>query len=143
MAPPAIAHVRRGSPRATIAIAARQSVAPLFEMVTGIDEVITLVDSDEKGFGMYLSFDTPILLPNSFHAAVIACRAGIPDRWGYRTGWRGLLLTRAVDRAPAGIHQVEYYQHLVHALGFSRGPSEPRLDVSPDLRAAARRALEQ
>ena len=143
MALPAIADVRRGLPRATIAIAARQSVAPLFGMVPGIDEVITLADGVEKGVETNPSFETAILLPNSFRAAVIARRAGIPDRWGYRTGWRGLLLTRAVDRAPAGIHQVEYYQHLVHALGFPRGPSEPRLDVSPDLRAAARRALEQ
>ena len=143
MALPAIADVRRGSPRATIAIAARQSVAPLFGMVPGIDEVITLVEGVEKGIGTGRSFDTAILLPNSFHAAVIARRAGIPDRWGYRTGWRGLLLTRAVDRAPAGIHQVEYYQHLVHALGFPTGPNEPRLDVSPDVRAGARRALEQ
>ena len=143
MALPAIADVRRGLPRATIAIAARQSVAPLFGMVPGIDEVITLADGVEKGVETNPPFETAILLPNSFRAAVIARRAGIPDRWGYRTGWRGLLLTRAVDRAPAGIHQVEYYQHLVHALGFSRGPSEPRLDVSPDLLAAARRALEQ
>jgi heptosyltransferase II len=143
MALPAIADLRRGSPRATIAIAARPSVAPLFGMVPGIDEVITLVDGVEKGIGTDRAFDTAILLPNSFHAAVIARRAGIPERWGYRTGWRGLLLTRAVDRAPAGIHQVEYYQHLIHALGFPSGPSKPRLDVSRDGRAAARRALEQ
>jgi heptosyltransferase-2 len=143
MALPAIADVRRGSPRATIAIAARQSVAPLFAMVPGINEVITLVDPVETGVGSDQAFETAILLPNSFRAAVIARRAGIPNRWGYRTGWRGLLLTRAVDRAPAGIHQVEYYQHLVQALGFPNGPSEPRLDVSPDVRAAARRMLGQ
>jgi heptosyltransferase-2 len=143
MALPAIADVRRGLPRATIAIAARQSVAPLFWMVPEIDEVITLADGVEKGVETNPSFETAILLPNSFRAAVIARRAGIPDRWGYRTGWRGLLLTRAVDRAPAGIHQVEYYQHLVHALGFPRGPSEPRLDVSPAVRVVAARALER
>jgi heptosyltransferase-2 len=143
MALPAIADVRRGSPGATIAIAARSSVAALFGMVPGIDEVITLVDGLEKGIGSDTAFDTAILLPNSFRAAVIARRGGIPDRWGYRTGWRGLLLTRAVDRAPAGIHQVAYYQHLVRALGFPSGPSEPRLDVSPQARAAAARTLEQ
>ena len=36
-------------------------------------------------------FDTALLLPNSMHAAVLASRAGIPERWGYRTGWRGRL----------------------------------------------------
>src|ERR1700674_3854864 len=66
MALPAIADVRRGLPRATIAIAARQSVAPLFGMVPGIDEVITLADGVEKGVGTNPSFETAILLPNSF-----------------------------------------------------------------------------
>jgi heptosyltransferase-2 len=153
MALPAIADLRRGSPRATIAIAARQRVALLFRMVREIDQIIELPDVVEKGSlfpGSTLekttpepSFDTAILLPNSFRAAIIARRAGIPERWGYRTSWRGLLLTRAVARAPAGMHQVEYYQHLVRALGFPNGPSEPRLDVSPEVRAAGARTLEQ
>ena len=34
-------------------------------------------------------FDAALLLPNSFHAALVASRAGIPERWGYRTDWRG------------------------------------------------------
>jgi heptosyltransferase II len=138
MALPAIADVRRGSPRATITIAARRHVAVLFRMVREIDEVVALPDGIEKEV-----FDTAILLPNSFRSAVIARRAAIPERWGYRTGWRGLLLTRAVDRAPAGVHQVEYYQHLVRALGFPSGPGAPRLEVSAEVRAAAARTLEQ
>ncbi len=138
MALPAIADVRRGSPRATIAVAARRSTAPLFEMVPDVDEVVVL----ENGVASGPFFDTAILLPNSFHAAVSAARAAIPERWGYRTDWRGLFLTRAIDRPPAGTHQVEYYQHLVRALGFSSGPGEPRLDVSPEMRAAGRATLE-
>jgi heptosyltransferase-2 len=141
MALPAIADVRGGSPHATIAIAARPNVAPLFRMVRDVDEVVALPDGVERGIGR--RFDTAILLPNSFRAAVIVRRAAIPERWGYRTGWRGLLLTRAVDRAPAGIHQVEYYQHLVRELGFPSGPSELRLEVSSEIRAAAVRTLEQ
>ena len=84
-----------------------------------------------------------ILLPNSFQAAVAAARAGIPERWGYRTDWRGMLLTRAIDRPPAGLHQVDYYQHLVRALGFPNGPDAPRLEVSPEIRTAAAQVLEQ
>ena len=87
--------------------------------------------------------DAAILLPNSFRAAVAAARAGIPERWGYRTDWRAMLLTRAIDRAPAGLHQVDYYRHLVRALGFPNGPEAPRLEVSPAIRAAAARTLEQ
>jgi heptosyltransferase-2 len=141
MALPAIADVRRGAPQAAIAIAARRNIAPLFGMVRDVDEVIALPDGVERALGK--RFDTAILLPNSFRAAVIVRSAAVPERWGYRTGWRGLLLTRAVARAPTGIHQVEYYQHLTRELGFPSGPGEPRLDVASEIRAAAARTLEQ
>jgi heptosyltransferase-2 len=39
------------------------------------------------------------------------------------------------------VHQVEYYQQLVHALGFPNGPTVPRLEISADLRDAGARAL--
>ena len=46
-------------------------------------------------------FDAALLLPNSLHAALLASRAGIPERWGYRDR-----LARpaadARDRAAAG-----------------------------------------
>ena len=87
--------------------------------------------------------DTAILLPNSFRAAIVAARAGIPERWGYRTDWRGMLLTRAIDRAPAGLHQIDYYRHLVRALGFPNGPDAPQLEVSAEIRAAAAHTLKQ
>jgi heptosyltransferase-2 len=85
-------------------------------------------------------FDTALLLPNSVHSALVALRAGIPERWGYRAGWRGGLLTRAVRRT-RGLHQVEYYQQLVHALGFPNGPIEPRVIVPDEARDRAARLL--
>jgi len=140
MALPAIADVRRGSPQATIVVAARESLAPLFGMVRDVDEVIALGPL-ARSIGR--DFDAAILLPNSFRAAVVAARANIPERWGYRTDWRGMLLTRAIDRAPAGIHQIDYYRHLVRALGFPNGPDAPQLEVPVESRAAAARVLER
>src|SRR4029450_12206062 len=32
--------------------------------------------------------------------------------------------------APRGVHQIEYYQPLARALGFSSSPAEPRVTVS-------------
>lgn len=147
MALPAIADIRRAAPEASLSVVARPAIAPVFSLVPGIDEVVLLAskrgregfpdDSREKSFRP--RFDTVVVLPNSFHAALMAWRAGISERWGYRTDWRRPLLTRAID-PPGGLHQVEYYQHLVGALGFSPaqpGPGEPHVVVSPELRDAA------
>ena len=144
MALPAIADVRRAVPDASLAIAARPAIAPLFSMVPGIDDVVVLGKRGRESFSWSARekdsrplFDTAILLPNSFHVALTAWRAGVPERWGYRTDWRRPLLTRAID-PPVGVHQVEYYQHLVRALGLldpSPFPGQPQIAISEELRA--------
>src|SRR5213596_1773115 len=85
-------------------------------------------------------FDTALLLPNSMRAALVVALAGIPNRWGYRANLCGTLLTRAIA-PPSGLHQAEYYQQLVHALGFPNGPMEPRIAVPPGTRDAAAKVL--
>ena len=142
MALPAIADICRASPGATITVAARPGVAPLFSLVPGVRDVVRLDEHDTSHSGLRgRGFDTALLLPNSFHAALLASRARIPERWGYRTQFRGRLLTRAITRPPSGVHHVEYYQQLVRALGFDNGPGAPRLDVSAGTRAAGADAL--
>jgi heptosyltransferase-2 len=150
MALPAIADVRRVSPAAAIAVAARPAIAPLFDLVPEVNETIVLERPAAfhevrawRTLGAEVSgsrFDTALLLPNSMRAALVASRAGISERWGYRRSWRGGLLTRAID-PPAGLHQAAYYQHLVHALGFFNGPAEPRVTASQEAREAGVRAL--
>jgi lipopolysaccharide heptosyltransferase II len=133
MALPAIADVRREWPRADIIVAARPSIAPLFRIV---GEANGIADVDHLDH----AFDAALLLPNSFRSALLVKRARIPERWGYRTQLRGALLTRAIDPSK-GVHQVEYYQHLVHALGVPNGPIEPRLTVPDAVREAGARLL--
>jgi lipopolysaccharide heptosyltransferase II len=150
MALPAIADVRRASPHATIAVAARGPIAPLFSLVPGMDETIVLPAPPSIGdvgrwsaIGAELTnraFDTALVLPNSIHAALVASRAGIPERWGYRTPFRGRLLTRAIARGGV-MHQAEYYQRLVRELGVPSGPLEPRVAVPDAARAAGDRLL--
>jgi heptosyltransferase-2 len=131
MALPAIASLRALWPTAHLSVAARASVAPLLSLVDGVDAVVMLegrggrlgalsggADRDTLANGR---FDIAVLLPNSFHAALLARRAGIPERWGYRTDLRGPLLTRAIPRRPS-VHHGEYYLALATALG---GPSMP------------------
>jgi heptosyltransferase II len=139
MALPAIADVRRAVPAASITVAARASIAPLFAMAPDVDETLILGGAEAETLAAR-RFDTALLLPNSTRAAIVTRRAGVAERWGYRTGWRGSLLTRAIP-VPRGIHQIEYYQHLVRALGFPSGPSEPRVMVSQGARDAGRTLL--
>jgi heptosyltransferase-2 len=136
MALPAIADVRRGLTDGTITIAARRSIAPLFSLVPDVDRWLELPHSAAT----LSTFDAALLLPNSFHAAMNVWRARIPERWGYRGDWRRLLLTRAIDR-PSRVHQVDFYRHLVSALGFPNGSGEPRVSVGDDVRERGKLAL--
>jgi heptosyltransferase-2 len=140
MALPALANLRRHYESAHLAVAARPSVAPLFTMVHGVDEVVTLPGggglralsgwSQDAGALSSGAFDTAVLFPNSFATALIASKAGITERWGYDTDWRGSMLTRAVPRPRAELHQQAYYQALTTALGIEEGP--PYARVWPD-----------
>src|SRR5262245_48788808 len=150
MALPAIADVRRAAPKARVAVAARASVAPLFSLVPGVAETIVLSKPASiagvtrwAAIGAELAadaFDTALVLPNSIHSALVASRAGIPERWGYRTAFRGRLLTRAIPRG-GPMHQAEYYQRLVRERGVPSGPLEPRITVPDAARAAGDRLL--
>ena len=67
--------------------------------------------------------------------------AGVAERCGYATDLRRGLLTRAVARPLRSVHQAEYYQHLVHALGAEQGGAEPVVCVPPVVRDDAARRL--
>src|SRR5262245_24758150 len=107
MALPAIASLRAWRPDAHLAVAARKSIAPVLPLVDGIDEIVPLEGSGGWRSAMTASadvarlangrFDAAVLLPNSFAAALLARRAGIAERWGYRRDLRSRLLTQAID----------------------------------------------
>jgi heptosyltransferase-2 len=126
MALPAIRDVRRHFQGSLLTIAARSSVAPLFRAVSGVDRLAVL---GEKGDATRLAADVGILLPNSFRSAWLLKRAGVKDRWGYRSDFRGALLTKAVRRPKKKVHFGEYYSNLVRQLGIQTGPLTPELAV--------------
>ena len=152
MALPAMADVRRRFPSARIVVSARRSVADLFRLVALVDDVI---DQDAEALRAS-GADVAILFPNSFASAWLVRRAGIAERWGYATDWRGRLLTRAIRRPGGSRHQGAYYQHLVGALGIEApgierlgiellgielGPLEPSLSIPDRAVTSARRVL--
>ena len=139
MALPALADIRRAWPDATIDLAARASIAPVAALVPDVNAVVRLERGREVELLKAGGYETALLFPNSFNSAWTAQRAGIPERWGYRHDFRGLLLTRAVV-PPARVHQAAYYQLLTTALGFEPGPLEPRLAAPAE---AERLALER
>ena len=52
-------------------------------------------------------------------------RAGIPERWGYRTDWRGMLLTRAIDQVT---YDVGLHRHQEARAVFIQAGGEALLD---------------
>ena len=151
MALPAIADVRRSFPSAHLAVAARASVAAMFELAPGLDRIVTLrwkgglfdraglhADTESLRAGAY---DAAVLLPNSFASAWLTRRASIPERWGYARDARSRLLTRPVAKPGGSRHQGAYYQHLTREFGAPPGPLEPRLAAAPADLEAARQLL--
>lgn len=134
MALPAVQAVRDAFPNAQLEIAARAAIAPLFFLTTLADRVVTLrrnaADRAAISDGAY---DIAILLPNSFNSAMMAWRAGIAERWGYRADGRSWLLTKAIAQ-PVRVHQVDFYRHLVAACGCPATADTPVLSVDDELR---------
>ena len=87
-------------------------------------------------------FDEAVLLPNSFRAAWLTRRAGIPRRWGYPGGFRRPLLAPAVARGTGARHQVADYGELLTAMEVPAPENwEPRLPLDATRRARGRELL--
>jgi heptosyltransferase-2 len=138
MALPAVRNLKTMLGDDSLAVAAPEKLAALWRKCPFVDGVIAL----EKPKNLQATagqlragkFGSAVLLPNSLRSAAEAWLAGIPQRFGYARGGRGLLLTRAIPapaRNPARLHQRFYYLDLVAALG---GPSD---DSLPQLRKEA------
>jgi heptosyltransferase II len=117
---PALRDLRRNFPRARLEVLARDWVADLYRAVPGVEAVRVSGGHRRDVEAIRGAFDAAVLLPNSFGAALVVWRAGVPERWGYATDGRGLLLTRAA-RVPAGVRgrsQVYYYRAMLAGVGL-------------------------
>ena len=151
MALPALADLQRHFSGASFTVAARGSVAPLYALVSRVEQVVTLQWrgrlTDRRGLRADVerlrstAADVAVLFPNSFASAWIVKAAGVTERWGLATDGRRPLLTRPVRRPRGSMHQGAYYQALVSALGVGIGPLEPTLEIPPDVVEAANTLL--
>ena len=149
MTTPALAGVREGFPDARIVLLAKPLVAELFRHHPDVDEVIVYErpGRHEGILGRFRMgaelrrrrFDGALLLQNAFDAAFLAFLARIPERAGYPTDGRRLLLSLPVP-LPRDIlerHEVEYYLCLLDGLGIPRPvPAALKLAVTEEEREA-------
>lgn len=147
---PALDSLKKNFPQAQIWIATVQRVMDLFSgdsrvngliSLPGLTDLRTLKDSTQRLKSC--EFDIGLLLTNSFSSALLFYLAQIPQRWGYQSDSRSLLLTKGVplkDQAEAS-HQVNYYLDLLSGLGLQTGPLEINLPISSEQKEAARNKL--
>jgi len=156
MATPAIRAVRRRFPHSHLAVLARRAGADVLEHNPHVDRFFV---ADRRGVGPESGgprrlarllraehFDLALVLPNSFHAALVAWRARARRRVGYAVQWRSLLLT---DRLPpprengkiVPVNMVDRYLALCAAIGCAQLSRKEELFASDDDRARADRAL--
>jgi heptosyltransferase-2 len=126
-----------------VSVLARPHLHSLLRLSPAVSGLVERASSTAETIDRMLhgSFEEAILLPNSFRAAWLARRAGIPNRWGYRSDGRSLLLRPAVHRPPRSLHQLRDYDQLLQAMGVAPVLSPPRLPLSPSAREQGREAL--
>ena len=145
---PAIKAVRARFPRSRITLLVRPWVGGLFRSAPFIDEVWT---KPRPGLREWFHtareirrrrFDLALLLPNSFESALTVFAAGIPERAGYETDGRRVLLTKPVARPIERRHQAAYYLDLIRSLFGTVEEPTMELVASEEERSGARQLLE-
>ncbi len=149
LAVPALRSLRRGFPRAEVWVAAKPGTRDLFAVDGLADGIVNLPeDNSWRGFRQASrqvaegSFDSGLLLTNSFGSALLFYLSRIPERWGYASDGRSLLLTKTVRQPKSDLprHHVHYYLDLLDGIGVAAHSPELKLNLPPeDLRKAADR----
>lgn len=139
MTTPVVRAVRKNYPRSRITVLAKPWVVPVYDASPYIDEVMVYENNGrhKMGIGTFRlardirarRFDLAILMQNAFEAAFLAFMAGVPERAGYNTDARTLLLNRCVRLDPAlkKRHLIDYYIGILRGCGLR--PDGRRMDL--------------
>ena len=133
---PFLENLRYIYPQAHIGIWCKSHLRTLFKAYSKIDQVIIYPNSVFSLLRSCLKlryFSACILLPNSFSSALSAFFTGIPQRIGYATDGRDLLLTqRYPPPEQEALHQIDYYLHLLECMGYKVKHCIPTLNTLPE-----------
>ncbi len=138
-AAPAAGKLKADHPAARISVLAKDSLAPFWELVPGVDAVIGY--EKRRGWaGLRAAaatvaglrrerYDLAVIFPRSFSSALWCFTAGIAERRGYAAEGRRLLLNRVVEPKTdyRQTPRVDYYYALVGDPGKDR--PRPRLEI--------------
>lgn len=139
---PAVHALRHLYPEARIHVLVRSNLAELWRAHTSVDEVIPY--DMPSGAGRILGelriarllrqkeIDLAVIFPRSFSSALMVFLGGVPQRIGYSSEGRGLLLTERIDCSAELLsrHRMYYYLRLIEPLGSYPSPSLPSLSLN-------------
>ena len=128
MSVPAVRAIKRGRPDAHVTILAPQNIAPMWKLISEVDEVLSLPGKSlfaaTRLIARQPKFDVAILFPNSLRVALEARR--IPRKVGYRGHARAWLLNQIVRESK----RPRPPEH--HAIRFLRIAADCGADVDLD-----------
>ncbi len=140
---PVLRAIRRAYPEDSLSVLARENFAGLFLAEGSAETVLPrsglLSDVRRLRAG---GFAEAWLLPNSFRSALAPWLAGIPERIGYDTDFRGRLLTRGLKEPRRTEHQLRDYDALLRLRGIEPDFDAPRLPVTAKALARAASSLD-
>ena len=141
----ALRELRRLYPEHHLSLLVTPWVSGLFEGQAIVDEIIPY-PINGSGWrdliqlrGRLRHFQTALLFQNAFRAALVTLIAGIPERIGYATDGRSLLLTRRARPRIKQLerHQIYYYLDLLYQTGLSPHDYLEDPDFEPDIHLEA------
>ena len=147
MSVPAVRAIKGGRPDAHLTVAVQEKLAPLWKIVSEVDEVIVLpsksVFATARLFRQKPPFDVAILFPNSLRSALEVFLAGIPRRVGLTGHWRRWLLNQGPRKSFSRgiVHQTYKYLELATTVGAKVKPQFPAANPIKSRRAQFKFAL--
>jgi heptosyltransferase-2 len=127
MCTPFLRRLAASRPGDRVHVLCRPAQKEVFEGLPGLDGVLTF----RQGEGAWAlagrlrreRYDEGYVLPPSFSSALLFALAGVPERIGHPTDWRGPLLTRRVPLDERW-HYVRRYLSLLGDEGAEVGPAD-------------------